>query len=565
MPSVYEQKPWLKFYPAGVAPEVDIPDKSINDLFDEVVEKYKKRVALIFYGTKITYQELGDKVLRMATALASLGVKKGDRVALLLLNAPEHVIAFYAVQRLGAVVTAISPVYVSSEMRHQLDDSQATSLICQDFLYPTVEKSGYQFANVILASITDSLPKLKKMMGTTILRGVYQKMAAPPADIYNQEHFYGFHELLQNHPPQPPRVELNVAEDIVTLPYTGGTTGPPKGVMITHRNAVSNLYQFKNYLNMIEEGSEVWMAYMPFYHAAGQVVALIFGVLMGFTLVVITTPDVEEILSAMGKYKATTFFGAPTIYEVLKDEKKTDRVNWRKLKLVLSGADALHEYTAKDWKVRTGTDIFEGYGQTECVALTHETAAGHVKIGSVGLPICNTQSAILDPEEDQYMPVGEIGEIVVSGPQICKGYWRNEAATNECIAEIGGIRWWRTGDLGRMDENGFFYVYDRKRDLIKYKGLRVYAREVEEVLRTHPKIKEVGVIGVPDRKVGEQVKALVVLESDSRGNLSEADIMSYCEDKLAYYKIPRIIEFVGEVPRTDVGKVSRRELREEES
>jgi long-chain acyl-CoA synthetase len=280
---------------------------------------------------------------------------------------------------------------------------------------------------------------------------------------------------------------------------------------------------------------------------------------------VITTPEVDDILYSILKYRAESFFGPPAIYEMLKDYDKTDRINWRDLKILLCGADALHEATAEGWKARTNTSICEGYGQTECVCVTHLNLPGTEKIGSVGIPLCNTVAAVVDPEKDEFVPLNGIGEIVVSGPQVTKGYWQNPKATQECIAEIDGTKWWRTGDLGRMDENGFFYIYDRKRDLIKYKGLRIFAREVEEVLRTHSKIKEAGVIGIPDIKVGQQVKAIVVLESDSRGSISEADIIEYCKDKLAPYKIPKIIEFAGELPRTDVGKVSRRELREEES
>ncbi len=491
-------------------------------------------------------------------------MKKGDRVALLLLNTPEHIIAFYAALRIGAVVTAISPVYVSSEIRHQLEDSGAELLICQDILYEVVRKTGITFRQVILTSVTESLPAMKKLMGKSILRGVYQKMAAPPADIKNRGNFHDFQKLLAGHTPDPPLITIDPKQDLVTLPYTGGTTGKPKGVMITHYNIVANLYQFKNFLSVLEEGKETWISYMPFYHAAGQVIALLNGILQGFTLIVMTNPDIDDILSAVVSTQTSTFFGAPTIYEILKDHTKTDRVPWKSMKVILSGADALHEYTARDWKKRTGTDIQEGYGMTECTAVTHENIPGNIRIGSVGVPICNTLAAILDPDKDEFSPLNEIGEIAIIGPQVTKGYWNNPPATQDCIATIDGEKWWRTGDLGRMDENGFFYVYDRKRDLIKYKGLRVYAREVEEVLKTHPKIKEVGVIGVKDIKVGEIVKALVVLESDARGSLSEKDILEYCNDKLAHYKLPGIIEFVGELPRTDVGKVSRRELREEE-
>ncbi|MBW1819558.1 MAG: AMP-binding protein, partial [Deltaproteobacteria bacterium] len=231
---------------------------------------------------------------------------------------------------------------------------------------------------------------------------------------------------------------------------------------------------------------------------------------------------------------------------------------------MMSGADALLESTAKEWQARTGVSIYEVYGMTETVLITHGNPLGKSKIGSIGIPITNTMAAILDPEVDTFLPPGEMGELVMAGPQVTKGYWNNPDATRDCEAVINGVRWWRSGDLGRMEEDGYFYLYDRKRDLIKYKGLRVYAREVEEVLKTHPQIKEVGVIGVRDPKVGENVKAMVVLETDARGQLSELDIREYCKDHLAPYKIPKIVEFIGEIPKTDVGKVSRRELREEE-
>jgi long-chain acyl-CoA synthetase len=565
MSSIYKEKPWLKHYLSSVPAEITIPNVSINDLFDEVATKYSKHTAISFYGNKMSYKELQDKVYRFANALSELGVKKGDCVALLLLNTPEHIIAFYAVIKLGAFVSAISPVYVSSEVKHQLDDSGAEFLICQDILYEIIEKTGHNFKHIILTSVTESLPTSKKIIGKSILRGIYQKMAAPPPLITKRPNFHAFQSLLTKYKPNPPVVAINPKEDIVTLPYTGGTTGKPKGVMITHYNVIANILQWKNFVSVLEEGNEQWLSYMPFYHAGGQVGAVMQGILLGFTLVVLTTPDVDDIITAIATNKSSTFFGAPAIYEILKDHPKTDRVNWKSMKLILSGADALHEYTARDWTERTGTQILDGYGMTEVTLTAMETPLGHAVPSSVGLPICSTMAAILDPEKDDFVPVNEIGEICIIGPQVTIGYWKNIDATNACIATIEGDRWWRTGDLGRMDENGYFYIYDRKRDLIKYKGLRVYAREVEEVLKTHPKIKEVGVIGVRDLKVGENVKALIVLESDARGSVSENDIMEYCKEKMASYKIPRIIEFVGELPRTDVGKVSRRELREEEA
>jgi long-chain acyl-CoA synthetase len=533
------------------------------DAFNRATEKWADKTAIVFYGNKIKYRELRDRVDRLATALTALGIKKGDRVGLLLLNSPEYVISSFAVMKLGAIQTPISPVYVSSEIRHQLADSGTETVICQDILYEGLVKTGVNLKQIILTNIADSLPRLKRMLGTSILRGVYQKMAAPAPEIFNAEGIYRLRELIDNYPPNPPAIDINVREDVVMLPYTGGTTGAPKGVMITHHNIISNQAQYTEVTKVLGSGQETVVGFMPFYHAAGGM-SLFYVIFRGNTIVIVTTPDIDDILENIVRYNATYFISAPTMYEILKDYEKTDRVKWKKIKLIISGADSLNEFTARDWEERTQSRITEGYGMTETTALTHFNILGKERYGSIGVPMCNTDSAILDPDEDTYLPPGEIGEIVVSGPQITKGYWQNPDATRDCESVIEGQRWWRTGDLGRMDADGYFYVYDRKRDLIKYKGLRVYAREVEEVLKEHPQIKEVGVVGVSDPVVGQNVKAVIVLESDARGKLSEGDIMEYCKDKLAPYKIPRIIEFVGEIPKTDIGKVSRREIRTEE-
>ena len=382
--------------------------------------------------------------------------------------------------------------------------------------------------------------------------------------VLKGSNFHQMAELIKKYPPDAPTVDIDPQKDIVLLPYTGGTTGPPKGVILTHFNIIANYTQVNAFIEQLEDGKETFIAYMPYYHAAGMGIGVVLATLCGYTQVIITTPDVDDIINAILRYKATFFLGAPTMYEILKDYEKTDRVRWSNLKVIISGADALHEFTAKDWEDRTNAKIVEGYGMTETVSTSTINPVGKERYGSIGIPIPNTMVAVLDPDEDQFLPIEKLGEIVVSGPQVTGGYWGRPDATKECEAVIDGIRWWRTGDIGRMDEEGYFYIYDRKRDLIKYKGLRIFAREVEEILKSHPEIKEVAVVGVPDRKVGENVKAVIVLESDARGKISEADIREYCKEKLAHYKIPKIVEFVGEIPKTDIGKVSRREIREEE-
>lgn len=560
----HEDKPWLKFYPEGVPAEIEVQEKSLPQVFDEAVAKWKDKTAVIFYGKKISYRELKDHVDRFAAALCDLGVKKGDVVALLLLNSPQFIIAYFGALKAGATITSISPVYVSPEIKHQIEDSGATTIICLDVLYDRVESSGVNLEKVILTNITEYLPALKKFLGQSVLRVVYQKMSAPSPEIFEREGIYKFQDLIKKYPPQPPQIEINPKQDVATLPYTGGTTGTPKGAMITHYNLLAD--ELQTYLFMspaLKEGKELIIAYLPFYHIYGQAVLMVGGLVRGYTLVIFTAPDPGDILDAISKYSATAFFSVPSMYEYLNQHEKTEWVDWKRLKFVMSGADALLESTSKDWKRRTGVAIYEGYGQTESSGGTHFNPIGRNKEGSFGIPLPNTMAAVVDPQTLEFLPPGEIGEVIIKGPQVMKGYWRRPEESKNAFVEIDGEIWLRTSDLVSMDEEGYFYFYDRKRDLIKYKGLAVFAREIEEVLAAHPQIKAVGVIGVPDPMVGENIKAIVVLESDARGKLSEKGIMEYCEGKLAHYKVPKIVEFRGEIPKTDVGKVSRRELREE--
>jgi long-chain acyl-CoA synthetase len=395
-------------------------------------------------------------------------------------------------------------------------------------------------------------------------------MEVPLIKIKGGENIYWFQDLIKKSQPNPPKIEIHPKEDLAALPYTGGTTGPPKGAMLTHFNifamqAVNQTFYSYSFVKgkNLEEGKETVVAFLPFYHIYGQVVLLLSGIIRGYTLVILTTPDIDDVLSSVGGYDATFFLGVPGLFELLKDYDKTSRVDWKRLKFLVSGADSLLEDTAKTWEKRTGTFIHEGYGQTETSSGICVSPIGRPKKGSFGVPLPNTMVAIVDPDTAQMVPLGEIGELVVRGPQVMKGYWNRPEETERSFLEIAGEKWLMTGDLVRMDDEGYVHFYDRKRDLIKYKGYSIFAREIEEVLKTHPKIKEAAVIGVPDPKVGANIKAVIVLEADARGKMSEEEIISHCQEKLAHYKVPKIIEFRGEVPRTDVGKVSRRELREE--
>ena len=561
----YEAKPWIKWYLEGVPTDVTVEEKSVVDTFNETTDKWKDKTAVVFYGRKMNYRELRDQVDRFATALHDLGVKKGDKIALLLLNSPQFIIAYFGALKAGATLTAISPVYVSPEIKYQLEDSGARMLVCLDILYDNVEKSGVKLDAVILTSIGEYLPTMKRFLGSSVLRAVYQKMAAPPVELFEREGFYRFQDLLKKYPPNPPEIEFNVKEDIVTLPYTGGTTGKPKGAMITHYNFAAVRQQTnKLWGNIVQEGKETVIAYLPFYHIYGQAVVMMGGLTEGYTSILITTPDADDILGAIENYKGTIFYSVPALYEYLKDYEKTNRVNWKRIKVLVSGADALLEDTARGWEKRTNARIHEGWGMTETTSVGMVNPYGRAKIGSFGVPIPGTMAGIVEAEGTKFLPVGETGEMVFKGPNVFPGYWGKPEATKEVFLQVDGETWLRTGDLAKMDEEGYFYFYDRKKDMIKYKGLQVFAREVEEVITSHPQVKEAGVIGVPDLEVGEKVKAIVVLESEARGRVSEEDIMNYCAGKLAAYMVPKIVEFRGEVPKTDIGKVSRRELREEE-
>jgi long-chain acyl-CoA synthetase len=547
---IYLSRPWLAHYAPGVPPDVEVPLKAVPQGFDEATARAPERTAVVFYGRAITYGELREATDRLACALARLGLKKGERVALYLLNSPQFIVAYFAALKCGAIVTPISPVYTSHEVRYQLEDSGARGIICQDILYEKVEKSGAKLDFAVLTSVNEYLPALKRF---------FSKQAAVPSG----PGIHWLQDLLKSHPPQPPSITFDPREDLAALPYTGGTTGKPKGVMLTHYNLMAAQASGEAAFPNFEPGKEVILAFLPFFHIYGQVVIMLNAMIQGNLLVLFTNPDTEAILAAMERYRATVFYGVPTLYEYLKDHKDTDKANWRRLKLVLSGADTLHESTMQGWARRTGTQITEGYGMSETAASAHVNPIHRPKAGSFGCPLPGMHAAIIDPQTLEFVPAGTTGELVLSGPSVMRGYWNRPEENERSFIERSDRRWMRTGDLVRMDEEGYFHFYDRSKDLIKFKGHSVFAKDVEDVLYGHPQIKAAGVVGVPDPAVGQRIKAIVVLQGDARGKVSEDEVKAFCRERLAEYKVPHVVEFRGELPKTDVGKVSRRELREE--
>ena len=559
----YLAKPWLKFYQPGVPSSVEFQPRPVFQLFDEAAARWPGRDALVFYGRGITYSELGDAIDRLACALAELGVRKGDRVAIDLINSPQFIVAYFAILKCGAAVTSISPLYTSHEIRYQLEDSGARVVICQDLLYDKVARCGAPLDAVVVTSVGEYLPAVKRLLGKTPLARLFPEINLGAPRIPPAPNLHWLQDLLKKYPPRPPQVSIDPEKDLAALPYTGGTTGHPKGVMLTHANMVAAQALAKATFPAFESGKEVVVAFLPFFHIYGQAVIMLNGLAQGHLLVLFTCPDTEAILSAMERYQATVFFGVPTLFEYLKEHKDTDKVNWKRLKLVLSGADTLHESTTKGWARRTGSSITEGYGLSETCAMSHVNPVQRPKAGSFGCPVPDVLAAVIDPESLAFIAAGQTGELVLSGPSVMAGYWRRPEETARTFIERDGRRWLKTGDIVRMDEEGYFHFYDRSKDLIKCKGYSVFAKDVEEVLYAHPDVKAAGVIGVPDPALGQRIKAIVVLQADARGKIDEDEIKAYCRERLAEYKVPQTIEFRGELPRTDVGKISRRELRDD--
>ena len=556
--AAYEERPWLKWYAKGVPADIEIPKKSIIEMIDEAVKKWGDTTAVVFYGRKMKHREIHELSLRFAAALHDLGVKKGDRVAILLPNCPQFIIAYLGILRLGAVASAVSPLYTPREIKYQLNDSGSKNIVCLDLLYENVEKvwEETKLEHAIITSVEDYLPSRGRFFGRLGGKTLSVEIRQRPGILM-------FQDLIKKYPPNPPKVEIDPENDLAALPYTGGTTGMPKGAMLTHSNIVAIQEEMRRFFPDVEDGKESAIAVLPFYHIYGQSVVMLTGAIRGGMAILFAKPDLEEIIAAMEQYGATMFYGVPTLYKYFTDLKRARRFNWKKLKYIFCGADTLHEEVRTEWMRFIGKEIREGYGLTETTAVTHTNPPGRNKPGSFGVPLPNTHIAVAVLERDEFVPPGKEGELVASGPQVMKGYWNRPEDNKKSFFEAGGRVWFRTGDVVRMDEEGYFYFVERTKDMIKYKGLSVYAHEIEEVLYNHPKIKEAAVIGVPDPEVGERVKAIVVPDIDYRGKLTEEEVRQWCEQNLAHYKVPKIIEFRGEVPKTDAFKVDHKKLREE--
>ncbi|MFQ5870935.1 MAG: long-chain fatty acid--CoA ligase [Candidatus Geothermarchaeales archaeon] len=546
--------PWFKHWPEGVPQSIEYPKAPLQSFLEESARNHPNHTAILYYGNKITFDELNSLSDRFATILSGLGVSRGDRVALFLPNVPQFVFCFYGALKAGAIVVPCNPLYKERELEHQLRDSESKVVVALDLLYPVVKNIRERLdLTVITTSVKDYLPGLKKLLAP--LKGVRKKTFPDTLDLV---------DLLKRHEPGPLKVEVDPVNDVAVLQYTGGTTGISKGAMLTHYNLVSNALMAINWLP-IREAEDVHVAVLPFFHIYGLTTAMNAPVMTSTTMILLPRFDTKSVLQAIEKNKATVFCGVPTMYVALLDDPDTPTHDISTLRGCISGAAPLPVAVMNQFNELMSGNLVEGYGLTEASPLTHGNPLDDirkVKAGSIGIPVSDTKAKIVDLEKGtKKLPIGEVGELAVKGPQVMLGYWNKPEETKQVFKR----GWLLTGDIAKMDKDGYFYIVDRKKDMIDAAGYKVWPRDVEEALYEHPSVKEAAVIGVPDPYRGETVKAFIVPKAEAAGKISEQEIIDFCKERIAAFKVPKQIEFREELPKTLVGKVLRRVLREEEA
>ncbi|MFD2612263.1 long-chain-fatty-acid--CoA ligase [Paenibacillus gansuensis] len=548
---------WLEHYPSEVAPSFDYPKHNLAKFLVNTAGRFPRNPALYFMGKTISYEELLDASYRFANALKGLGIRKGDRVAIMLPNTPHTVIAFYGTLLAGAVAVQTNPLYMEGELRHQLIDSGAKVIVTLDLLLPRIKKvlPSTFLEHVIIGSIKDYLPVPKKW-----LYGAKQWKDGTNAAKHRDVPFLLFPELLSSSSNAPIIEIVDAEEDNAILQYTGGTTGVAKGVMLTHYNLTANTLQNSHWCYDAEDGKEIFLGAIPCFHVFGLTVLMSQSVLKGGMLILIPKFEIKQILQTVDKLKPTIFPGAPTMYIALINQPDLAQYDLSSIRVCVSGSAPLPLEVQERFEELTGGKLIEGYGLTEAAPVTHANNIwGKRKIGSIGIPFPDTEARVVDSATGTEVPTGEIGELIVRGPQVMKGYWNRPDETAMVLRD----GWLYTGDMAIQDEDGFFSIVDRKKDMIIASGYNIYPREIEEVLFEHPYIKDAAAAGVPDKYRGETVKAFIVLKDDAPKVTAE-ELEAWCRERLAAYKVPRKFEFRESLPKTIIGKVLRRQLLEEE-
>ncbi|HEX7424175.1 MAG TPA: long-chain fatty acid--CoA ligase [Terriglobales bacterium] len=555
------EKPWLKHYEPGVRTHLDYPNVPMHYFLEQAATQSPNTTATIFGGVigdelvdaPLSYKELNDQVNRLANALTAMGVKKGDRVALYMPNCPQYIISYYAIFKAGAIVAPNNPMYVPRELEFQLNDSGAETIVCLSRMYPYVQKvrANTKLKNVIVTNIKEYFPPRLK----AVFEQFVEEKEGHRVTIGADEHW--FQDVLSSAPATPPNVEVK-PEDTAVLLYTGGTTGVPKAAEITHKNVVANAFQCKEWVcNVPKEPPDATIVSLPLYHSYAMTVCMNNAVLQKMPMILIPDPrNLVHLLKTIDRHKPTYFPGVPTMYTAIINYPELSKYNIRSIKACLSGAAALPVQVQTKFQELTGARLIEGYGLSEATPVTHDNPLfGENRIGTIGVPFPDTDSKIVDLETGKIeLPPGEPGELIVKGPQVMKGYWNKPEETRLALRE----GWLYTGDIAVMDEDGYFRIVDRKKDMIIAGGYNIYPRDVEEVLYQHPKILEAAVAGIPDPYRGETVKAYVVLKPGQTATAE--DIIAFCKERLAAFKRPTLVEFRDSLPKTMIGKILRREL-----
>lgn len=555
--SIYMKKPWLKSYEKGVPESIQYEEITMPEILDRSAQGYPDRKALIFQGFELTYRELKDMVDRFATCLADFGIRQGDSVAILLPNLIPCVAAYYAIMKLGAVTVMNNPLYSDRELEHQFNDSGSKALITLDLLGSRMIdlRPKTKVKQIVYTSIGDYLPFPKNLLFPLVAKK--KKMAAdvkPAADVYRWK------DCLARYSPSPPKVRIGF-EDVAMYQYTGGTTGVSKGVMLTHANLSKQVQQIEAWFPQFKRGEEVMLGALPFFHVFGLSAAMNHAINTAMTDVLVPRPQPEPLLESIRKFRPTFAPLVPTMYIGMLNHPDLKKTDMTCIKGAFSGSAPLPVEVIHDFESSTGAVIVEGFGLTETTPVTHINpfAGGARKVGSIGVPISDTLCRIVDLETGlKEMPVGETGEVIIKGPQVMKGYLGKPEETANVLRD----GWCYTGDIGKMDEDGYFYIVDRKKDMIISGGFNIYPRDIDEVFYENPKVQEACSIGIPDPKRGENVKVFVVLKEGVTATPEE--LIEFCKTKLATYKLPTVIEFRKELPKSTVGKILRKQLREEE-
>ncbi|MFL5734666.1 MAG: long-chain-fatty-acid--CoA ligase [Chloroflexia bacterium] len=572
--------PWLAHYEPQVPQSPVIPNITLHELFEATVHSYPHNTATIFFGARLTYAQLDDHANRLAAGLQSLGVTRGERVGLLLPNCPQFIIALYAALKAGAVVVPANPLYTQRELRNQFNDSGVETVIALDTLAPrvmddgrwTIDDGGKETGSTSPSSIvhrpssaegpvkrlvvTHTADYLSPLMASAL--AAKQAREGTPADLAG-DNVYSFSALIQNSRPHYTR-STATPDDTALLLYTGGTTGVPKGAMLTHRNLVANTNQMKSWVwDATPENREVFLGVIPFFHSYGLTVVMNFAIAVAGAIVLVPRFVMKDVLRAIARFRPTIFPAVPTMYNAIAHHPLSAGYNLRSIRVCISGAAPLPMEVAHAFESVTGARLVEGYGLTETSPVTHcNPIYGERREGSIGLPIPLTESLVVDPDTRQPLPVGQVGELAIRAPQVMQGYWHQPEENAQTIRD----GWFYTGDMARQDPNGYFYIVDRKKDLILVGGYNVYPREVEEVLYECDKVQEALVAGVPDRNLGEIVKAYVVLKPGVQA--TEPELRRFCAERLAPFKVPMRVEFRETLPKSGVGKYLRKQLIEEE-